>query len=280
MHLIMIFLVLALAWLVRTIDLPKTVNWTTRTYQTLLLFLFPPLLLLTTSFALLCMGSSGQMFGLQTGWFSYLLALSFLGFSGFKLCQLVSEGLHTVNQIRTYPVQKLKGEHCRLFDTNLPYSALVGFWQPELVVSQGLLDSLTPDQLDAVIAHEQAHYHYRDTFWFFWLGWLRSIAFWLPNTEKLWQELLILRELRADNWAAKIVDPLTLAESLLLVVSQPVIPLTNFAVEFSAVAPLNRLNERIEALLIADQIKYQINWWSWSWLILLLLPLAAVPLHN
>jgi len=276
----MIFLALAFVWLVRTIGLPKSGNWKTRIYQTLLLFLLPPLLLLTTAFALLCMGYSGQMFGLQTGWFSYLLALSFLGFSAFKFCHLVNEGLHTVNQIRTYPVQKLKGENCRLFDTDLPYSALIGFWQPELVVSQGLLDSLTPDQLDAVIAHEQAHYYYRDTFWFFWLGWLRSIAFWLPNTEKLWQELLILRELRADNWAAKIVDPLTLAESLLLVVSQPVIPLTNFAVEFSAVAPLNRLNERIEALLIADQIKYQINWWSWSWLILVLLPLAAVPLHN
>ena len=280
MHLIMIFLVLALAWLVRIIDLPKTGNWTTRTYKTLLLFLFPPLLLLTTSFAVLCMGYSGQMFGLQTGWFSYLLALTFLGFSVFKLCQLVNEGLHTVNQIRTYPVQKLNSENCRLFDTSLPYSALIGFWQPELVVSQGLLDSLTSDQLEAVIAHEQAHYYYRDTFWFFWLGWLRSIAFWLPNTEKLWQELLILRELRADNWAAKIVDPLTLAESLLLVVSQPVISLTNFAVEFSAVAPLNRLNERIEALLTPDQMKYQINGWSWIWLILLLLPLAAVPLHN
>ncbi|OKH40026.1 Zn-dependent protease with chaperone function [[Phormidium ambiguum] IAM M-71] len=280
MHLIMIVLIFAFAWLVRTIDLPKTGNWTNRTYQTLLLFLLPPLLLLTTAFAVLFMGYSGQMFGLQTGWFSYLLALSFLGFSGFKFCQLLNEGLHTVNQIRTYPVQKLKGENCRLFDTDFPYSALIGFWQPELVVSQGLLDSLTPEQLDAVIAHEQAHYYYRDTFWFFWLGWLRSIAFWLPNTEKLWQELLILRELRADHWAAKIVDPLTLAESLLLVVSQPIIPLTNFAVEFSAVAPLNRLNERIEALLTTDQIKYQINWWSWSWLILVLLPLAAVPLHN
>lgn len=279
MHLIMIFLVLSLAWLLRTIDLPKTANWTTRTCQALLLFLFPPLLILITAFALLFMGSSGRMMGLQNGWFSYLLALSFLGWSGLKFWQLVREGLHTVSQIRTYPLQKLQGENCRLFETDIPYSALIGFWQPELVVSQGLLDSLTPEQLDAVMAHEQAHYYYRDTFWFFWLGWLRSIAFWLPNTEKLWQELLILRELRADNWAAKIVDPLTLAESLLLVVSQPVLSV-NFAAEFSAVAPLNRLNERIEALLTTDKIKYKINWWSWTWLVVVLLPLAVIPLHN
>lgn len=280
MHLIMILLVLGFAWLLRTIDLPKTESWTTRTCQALLLFLFPPLIFLTTSFALLFMGSSGQMIGLQTGWFSYLLALTFLGFSGVKFCQLVSEGLNTVSQIHTYPLQKLKGKNCRLLDTNIPYSALIGFWQSELVVSQGLLDSLASDQIDAVIAHEQAHYYYRDTFWFFWLGWLRSITFWLPNTENLWQELLILRELRADNWAAKIVDPLTLAESLLLVVSQPVIPMNNFAAEFSAVAPLNRLNERIEALLTTDKIKYKINWWSCIWLVLVFLPLAAIPLHN
>ncbi|XWK89569.1 MAG: M56 family metallopeptidase [Phormidium sp.] len=279
MHLIMIFSVLAFAWLLRTIDLPKAENWATRTSQTLLLFLFSPLLLLTTSFALLCMGASGQMIGLQTSWVGYLLALGFLGFSAVKFWQLIGEGLHTVSLIRSYPVQKLQGKNCRLFDTDIPYSALIGFWQPELVVSQGLLDSLAPDQLDAVIAHEEAHYYYRDTFWFFWLGWLRSITFWLPNTEKLWQELLILRELRADNWAAKIVDPLTLAESLLLVVSQPVLSL-NFAAEFSAVAPLNRLNERIEALLTTEKIKYKINWWSWTWLVFVLLPLAVIPLHN
>jgi Zn-dependent protease with chaperone function len=276
----MILLVLAFVWLLRTIDLPKTGSWTTRTCKVLLLFLFPPLILLTTAIALCFMGSSGQMIGLQTGWFSYLLAVTFLIWSGLKFWQLVREGLHTVNQIRTYPLQKLNGENCRLFETNISYSALIGFWQPELVISQGLLDSLTPEQLDAVIAHEQAHYYYRDTFWFFWLGWLRSITFWLPNTEKLWQELLILRELRADNWAAKIVDPLTLAESLLLVVSQPLIPRSNFAAEFSAVAPLNRLNERIEALLTTDKIKYKINWWSCIWLVLVFLPFAAIPLHN
>ncbi|MFB2937863.1 M56 family metallopeptidase [Aerosakkonemataceae cyanobacterium BLCC-F154] len=279
MHLMMILLVLAIAWLLRTIDLPKAANWKTRTSQSLLLFLFPPLLLLTTAFALLCMGASGQMIGLQTSWVGYFLALAFLGFSAVKFCQLIKEGWHTINQIRTYPVQKLQGENCRIFDNDIPYSALIGFWQPELVVSQGLLNSLTSEQLDAVIAHEQAHYYYRDTFWFFWLGWLRSITFWLPNTEKLWQELLILRELRADNWAAKIVDPLTLAESLLLVVSQPVMSL-NFAVEFSAIAPLNRLNERIEALLTTDKIKYKMNWWSWTWLVFVLLPLAVIPLHN
>uniref|UniRef100_A0ACD5H1Y5 M48 family metalloprotease n=1 Tax=Desertifilum tharense IPPAS B-1220 TaxID=1781255 RepID=A0ACD5H1Y5_9CYAN len=37
-------------------------------------------------------------------------------------------------------------------------------------MAQGLLDRLTPEQLNAVLTHERAHSHYRDTFWFFWLG--------------------------------------------------------------------------------------------------------------
>jgi Zn-dependent protease with chaperone function len=48
------------------------------------------------------------------------------------------------------------------------------------------------------LAHEQAHAHYRDTFWFFWLNVLTS---WLPHTEALWQEILFLREIRADEKA-------------------------------------------------------------------------------
>jgi Zn-dependent protease with chaperone function len=93
------------------------------------------------------------------------------------------------------------GEHSRVLDNPIPFSALIGFWQPELIVSQGLLNTLDQDHLEAVFKHEQGHYYYRDTFWFFWLGWVRSISAWLPNTEALWQELLLLREMRADRWA-------------------------------------------------------------------------------
>ena len=56
-------------------------------------------------------------------------------------------------------------------------------------------------------------------FGFFWWGWLRRLTEWLPHSKELWQELLLLRELRADQWAAQQVDPLVLAESLLLMVN-------------------------------------------------------------
>jgi hypothetical protein len=86
---------------------------------------------------------------------------------------------------------------------------------------------------------------------FGFLAWLGAVLHCLvTNTEALWQELLILRELRADRWAARQVDPLLLAESLLMVASAPSsIPFESFCAAFSQVAQRNRLEERIEALL-------------------------------
>jgi Zn-dependent protease with chaperone function len=226
------------------------------------------------------MGPQGQMIGLHTDGFSYGLVLGWVILSvvfGFKLA---GEGWQSLQQIRAYPQIDLNGKPTRLLDNFMPYSAQIGFWQPELVVSQGLLQTLQPEHLQAVLTHEQAHYYYRDTFWFFWLGWLRRITAWLPNTEALWQELLLLRELRADRWAARHVDSLLLAESLLVVVSTPMMMPETFSAAFSHVVPPNRLQERIEALLEEPESPSSSSFWTWSWVLLALLPLVAVPFHS
>ncbi len=282
MHLLMIMASLGLALFLRLRCSYSAESWTDRCSQSLSLFLFPPLLLMMTALAVLCMGPQGRMIGLSAGWFSYLLAISFLGLAGVKCIQLGLQGWRSLRQARTYPPLVFKDRLGRVLDTPVPFAALIGFWQPELVVSQGLLNTLEPAHVDAVIAHEQAHYYYRDTFWFFWLGWLRSCTTWLPNTEALWQELLSLRELRADRWAAQRVDPLLLAESLLMVVSAgSSMPSESFCAAFSSVAPQNRLEERIEALLAEPESTLKIRpRWSWTWFLFTFLPLAAVPFHT
>lgn len=281
MHLMMILAALGLALSVRLSYESSAGSWIERWARTLLFFLFPPLLLLMTALAVLFMGPQGRMIGLQASWFSYLLTIVFLLVAGASCLQLALSGWRCVFQTRTYPSQELGGKLYRILDTPVLFSANIGFWQPELVVSLGLLNTLDNTQLDAVIAHEQAHYYYRDTFWFFWLGWMRSYTGWLPNTEALWQELLILRELRADRWAAQTVDPLVLAESLLLVVSSPSsVPSESFCAAFSSIVQKNRLNQRIEALLAEPESTRQIGWWSWAWSLAVFLPLVAIPFHN
>ncbi|MFN7502639.1 MAG: M56 family metallopeptidase, partial [Dolichospermum sp.] len=123
----------------------------------------------------------------------------------------------------------------------------------------------------------QGHYQYRDTFWFFWLGWMRSCTAWLPNTEPLWQELLVLRELRADSYAASQVDPLVLAESLLLVVSNN--PITS-DVCCAALGAGDRLEQRIEALLTPPEPISERQLPSWRIFLLAFLPLITVVFHT
>jgi len=281
MHTIMILAALVVAWNVRQNWSSASGDWQRRWGQTLWFFLFPPLLLAIAGISILFMGTQGTMLGLSVGWYSYGLTLTGFIVAIALGAKLTWQGWRAVSQTRTYPRQQVEGASCRILETPVLFSALVGFWRPELVVSQGLLYVLTPEQLAAVIAHEQAHYYYRDTFWFFWLGWIRTCTAWLPQTEALWEELLLLRELRADNRAAQQVDPLTLAESLLLVVRSAIVPMTSFCAAFSAASQAERLNERINALLepSASSTQPQFNW-SWLWLLLSFVPLITVPFHS
>ncbi len=279
MHLVMILMALSLTWFVRSQWSGPRGNWLERWQRAIFLFLFPPLLLMMTAVAVLYMGPQERIVEILLGWFSYSLSFVFLGWSGFLCFQLASKGSKTLRKTRTYQRRKIKGIQARILDIDALFTAQIGFWQPELVISEGLLEKLDELHLEAVLAHEQAHYYYRDTFWFFWLGWLRQTTAWLPNTEALWQELLILRELRADAKAAQQVDPLLLAESLLMVVSVLPVPSESFCAALSAVAPPNRLNERVEALLSAPVEPPSATWKSLIWLLLVFLPLIAVPFH-
>ncbi|ACK72650.1 conserved hypothetical protein [Gloeothece citriformis PCC 7424] len=286
MHLLMILTALGLAWGIRLFAPSLTKNSLNYWQRSLFFFLFPPLLLLMTSVAVIVMGYHGQMFGLEASWYSYLLAGIFLIVALVSGVKLAYQGWHSVKNLSSHPQKTVFGKPARILNIDFPYSAQIGFWKPELVISQGLLNTLDQEHLQAVLAHEQAHDDYHDTFWFFWLGWLRSFTRWLPHTERLWEELLFLREVRADYQASKQIDALVLAESLLIVAQQ----VTQTSFEFSAgncSAALhdsihqNRLGERINALLSEDKPveSESYTYWSWGWLPLSLLPLTTVPWH-
>lgn len=279
MHLMMILAALAIASGLRLLPIPLSGSWQARWQRSLFLFLFPPLILITTISSVLLMGSEGHMLGLKASQFGYELALLFAAWLLLKLGILARQVFISQRQIQTYPLTKIQDQEVRLIPLDLPYIAQIGFWQPKLVVSQNLVNILNQCQLKAVIEHEQAHYYYRDTFCFFWLGWLKNSTFWLNNSEALWQELLLLREIRADLKAAKQVDALTLAESLLRVVQSPLTTNNCFTACFSLPVADNRLAQRIDALISNKPLPTSPNVIYWSWLLLLLIPWATVPLH-
>jgi Zn-dependent protease with chaperone function len=281
MHLLAILSVGILALIIRAQSTPVTPNpgeWSQRWYRILFLFCFPGLLLLTTAITVLYMGCHGEMLGVKAGSVGCFIAGGLILFASGCLLKLAIQGDRSINQLRHYPTQTIGQTTARILDLELPYSAQIGFWHSELVVSSGLLTALDEEHLTAVIAHEQAHVKYRDTFWFFWLGWLRTFSFWLPNTEVLWQELLLLRELRADRQAAKSVDFLLLAESLLTVAKAP-LESPAWCVSLNDAQIGDRLAERIDSLLNQTEPVPSDHWHNWSWLCLLLMPLLTVPLH-
>ncbi|BAZ69509.1 MAG: M56 family metallopeptidase [Pelatocladus maniniholoensis HA4357-MV3] len=279
MHLLMILMALGVSWGIRYSWVECQDNWKQQWQRSLFFFLFPPLLIIMTAIALLYMGPQGRMLGLQTGWFSYVLALILLAFFAVICVNKAWQGWRSVKSTRDCPIVNLAGRQVRLLKTAALFAGQIGFWQPELVLSQGLLQTLSPAHLETVLAHEQGHYHYRDTFWFFWLGWVRTCTAWLPNTDALWQELLVLRELRADAHAASQVDPLLLAESLLLVISTP--PVTSdICCAALAASNVDRLEQRIEALLAKPEPTSEFHLIYWISFLLALLPLITVIFHS
>lgn len=266
-------------------------RWFLPSYQrrwqiTLFFFLFPPLLLLMTVISVVCMGYRGQMLGYNSSLISYFSAIIWLVFALFCLIKLSYQTWQTHRDFSSYPLKKITAQKARVLAVDFPYSARVGFWKSELIVTQGLLNLLDQEHLQAVLAHEQAHQEYHDTFWFFWLGWLRSMSSWLPNSENLWSELVFLRELRADKYASGQVDYLLLAESLLLV-AEKVNQVAEINFSDSCCVALNdhslnnRLLERINALVESENPELpRFNYQVWLLLSLSLAPFLLLPLHS
>ncbi|MEM9538830.1 MAG: M56 family metallopeptidase [Cyanobacteria bacterium P01_E01_bin.42] len=287
MHLFLMLIILGGAIALRKSWQRNLQNWHDRWQAALFTFSLPPLLFLTTAIAIVCMGDRGMMIGMETGHLSYYLAIAYLIFAAIACLKLFGDGKNSLDTIRSYPQITLpineknveKNIRARLLEDSGLYSAQIGFLEPELVVSQGLLETLDTEHLQAVLSHEQAHLYYRDTFLFFWLGWLRRITFWLPTTEVLWEELLALRELRADRFACQQIDGLVLAESLLLTVSAPFHEFTPLSAEFNRPCPSDRLQERVDAILDEPDRNIEFNWIDWIGLAIALLPLIFIPLH-
>jgi Zn-dependent protease with chaperone function len=273
-HLLLLVGILGLAYGIRLQWVPQEIPWRERWLSSLTFFLLPPLLIFTTMVSIVCMGTQGSMAGWWSGKVSYGAALVFLSWCCWIGGRACWQNWYLIQTVQRYP----KGIPGRLLESDIPFAAQVGFWDPELVISSGLMNQLSPAHLTAVLAHEEAHRHFRDPFWFFWLGWIRQATEWMPNTDLLWQELLLLRELRADQWAAQRVDPLLLAESLLLVVSQWPKTVEHWGVALSP----NRLEMRIESLLGSDDFDGMTTKVSSLWIRLTpaFLPLMIIPFHG
>ena len=290
MHLHMLAVAVAVSvlarFLYRRIDSSR--SWQMRWHLALTAFVVPPLLLLATTVAILLMGVGGTVYAWD-GLLSYGLSLAFVLLALALWLQLSWLTHKNLREIRRSPKSLIEAGGVRsvgrVMDLSTVFSAQVGVWSSELVMSQALLTHLDEPHLEAVLAHEMGHAHYRDTFWFFWLGGVRRLTIWLPFTEVLWQELLLLRELRADSWATQFVDRLVLAEALVEAIAAPMT--ADSCAALSCAVP-SRLSRRIDALLDEDvtapaPLGTSLLQWTplrWTELSFSLAPLLTIPFHH
>ena len=143
MHLHMIGLALAIAIGIRLLARleMKAVSWQTRWQTALTAFVVPPLFLMATAVAIVAMGTSGSP--LWEGWLSFAIAAGFVAVAAVLWTELVWLAVKTQRQMKRYPRKSIcsaardLGVKGRVVDTSAVFSAQIGLWASELVVSRG-----------------------------------------------------------------------------------------------------------------------------------------------
>jgi len=101
----------------------------------------------------------------------------------------------------------------RVLDQLEPIALTVGWTEPKILVSSGLIQGLGPESFNAILAHERAHARRRDAL----LAALdRFAASILPEktSRPLLKRLHLLRELACDSEAARDAHPVHVAKAL------------------------------------------------------------------
>lgn len=87
-------------------------------------------------------------------------------------------------------------------------------WHSLTVLSRGLLEKLTPDELSAVVAHERAHLTQRhDIVLVAFRAWRNALP-WFPIAARAAEEVDVLVELLADDTARRVVPDAVLARAI------------------------------------------------------------------
>jgi hypothetical protein len=100
-------------------------------------------------------------------------------------------------------------------DDPAPRAFCAGYLRPRVYLSGGALTRLSPDELQAVVAHERHHLRRRDPLRLLIAGILADGLFFLPALRRLADRYGALAELAADEAAARTSSASTLASALL-----------------------------------------------------------------
>lgn len=101
------------------------------------------------------------------------------------------------------------------------YAFTYGIWRPRVVVSTGLVEAATADELAAVLHHENCHVRNRDPLKVLALRTWTAAFFYLPVIGSLLTRILDRQELKADRAALRACGVSPVAGALLKAVGRP-----------------------------------------------------------
>lgn len=102
-----------------------------------------------------------------------------------------------------------------------PYAFTYRIWRPRIVVSTGLLDAATDEELVAVLRHEDYHVRHRDPLKVLALRSWSAAFFVVPLVGALFQRVLDRQEIKADRAAIRTCGVTPVAGALLKAVGEP-----------------------------------------------------------
>lgn len=79
----------------------------------------------------------------------------------------------------------------------------LGLWRPRIVVSTGVLEQFSPDEVQAILLHEWHHCRKRDNLWLFLLSLLADAFRYLPVIKPVLVYVKTWQELFADRFAIR-----------------------------------------------------------------------------
>jgi len=142
-------------------------------------------------------------------------------------------------------------------DVSTPHAFCLGFWQPRIWLSAGLVSMLTDEELSAVLAHEAWHMRFRDPLRLLVARSLAAGFFFLPVMQMLAQSVDLQQETAADRAATvQLGSDLPLLCALQKLLTHPSTPGVNHLVAATA---FNVTETRLKRL-IYPPAKARVAW--------------------
>ena len=109
---------------------------------------------------------------------------------------------YSKNYKSTYPFNR-KGKQIYILPTEEVAAFTIGLFRPKVVMSEGMLQTFSDEEMDAIIFHEEYHQTNRDPLKLFCFTLLAEGMIYIPILKGLLQRYHVYQELAADKYAMR-----------------------------------------------------------------------------